>query len=39
MTKKVTPPKGSTSSINRGKNSGTTKPPKGNQNPTIRKGG
>jgi hypothetical protein len=36
---KITQPKGGTASSTSGKNSGTSKPKKGNQNPTIRKGG
>lgn len=36
MTIKVNPPKNGTASANKGKNSGTTKPPK--PNPNIRQG-
>ena len=39
MTAKVTQPKGGTASTHKGGNSGGTKPTKGNQNPTIKKGG
>jgi hypothetical protein len=36
MTTKINPPKNGTSSNNKGKNSGTSKPPR--PNPIIRKG-
>ncbi len=36
---KITPPKGGSTSAGAGKNSTTSKPPKGNSNPSIRRSG